>query len=251
MNILIIEDELPASNRLTKLITELNPLVNIVQVLDSVSAACDWFAAHHTPDLVFLDIHLADGSAFELLKSTNIDCPVIFTTAYDQYAVDAFKTTSIDYLLKPVKREDLERAFQKFRQLKSIFHADNDPLLKRTEAIKNYKKRFVIRFGEHIKTLNIEDTAYFYCEHKTTFAKTFDHKNYPVDYNLDNLEQLLDPAIFFRINRQYLVNIKAIQEMRTYSKARVIITLEPRTPEQPVVSSERSALFKQWLAGEV
>ncbi|PSK90621.1 LytR/AlgR family response regulator transcription factor [Taibaiella chishuiensis] len=248
MNIIIIEDEAPAFNRLGKMIKELLPAAAIGPQLDSIKAAQQWFAFNDAPDLLFLDINLADGSSFDLLKLIKIDCPIIFTTAYDQYALEAFKVSSIDYLLKPVKREDLQGAFYKLRQFKGIFKsataADPGPA-------KEFKKRFVVRFGEHIKTLNSEDIAYFFSESKATFARLNDGRTFPVDFNLDALEDLLDPALFFRINRQFLISLPAIAEMKTYSKARVIVTLQPQSREQPVVSSERSAQFKHWLDGEL
>ena len=249
MRILIIEDEIPAFNRLSKLIQETLPIAIIEQQVDSIQSAKEWFAANPFPDVIFMDIHLADGSAFALTESMTIDCPIIFTTAFDEYALEAFKTNGVDYLLKPVKKQDLQKSFQKIKQLMQIFRKNeqqsNIPPLK-----KEYKKRFVIRYGEHIKTINIEDIAYFYSENRSTFARSFEGRNFPVDYNLDNLEQMLDPDLFHRINRQYLVCLRSIAEMKTYSKARVIITLTPAAKEQPIVSSEKSASFKQWLGDE-
>lgn len=247
MNILIIEDEIPAYKRLSKLLSEVMPGAKIQAHIDSIQAAEEWFGENKCPEIVFLDIHLADGSAFDLLKKVKIDCPIVFTTAYDQYAMEAFKTSSIDYLLKPVKKQDLEGALQKFRQFKELFNEDAAAVL---PQLAEYKKRFLIRFGEHIKTISVSDIAYCYSENKATFAKTFDSRNYPMDHNLDTLETLLDPQEFFRINRQYLISLKSIEEMRTYTKARVIIKLNPAVKEQPVVSSERAAEFKSWLAGD-
>jgi two-component system LytT family response regulator len=246
MNIVIIEDELPAFKRLSKLISEVVPGANILAHLDSIKSSKKWFEANTCPDIVFMDIHLADGSAFDLQKQVKVECPVIYTTAYDQYAMEAFKTASIDYLLKPVKKEDIAGALQKLKNFQNLFeHADQGH-----SAPPEYKKRFLIRFGEHIKTISVEDIAYCYSESKATFAKTFDGRNYPMDHNLDSLESMLDPLDFFRINRQYLISLKSIEEMRTYTKARVIVKLNPPVKDQPVVSSERAADFKQWLAGE-
>lgn len=249
MNIVIIEDELPAYNRLLKLVEETIPSANVIAHHDSVTAAENWFTQNKTPDIVFLDIHLADGSAFDLLKRVKLECPIIFTTAYDQYAMDAFKAASIDYLLKPVKKDALRSAIQKLDEFRKIFAQSGDALV---EALtQDYKKRFVIRFGEHIKTLSVDEIAYCFSENKATFARTFEGRTYPMDYNLDALETMLPPEEFFRINRQYIISLKAIDEMKTYSKARVIITLKPAVKEQPVVSSERAADFKSWLAGEL
>jgi len=249
MRILIIEDEIPAFNRLSKLIQETLPIAIIEQQVDSIQSAKEWFAANPMPDAVFMDIHLADGSAFALTESMVIDCPIIFTTAFDEYAIEAFKTNSVDYLLKPVKKQDLQRAFQKIKQLKQIF-LKNEPHPGISPQKKEYKKRFIVRYGEHIKSINIEDIAYFYSENRSTFARNFEGRSFPVDHNLDNLEQMLDPDLFYRINRQYLVCLRSIAEMKTYSKARVIVTLNPPVKEQPVVSSERAATFKQWLGDE-
>lgn len=250
MNIVIIEDEQPAYKRLSKLLEETVTGANIIAHHDSVQSARNWFEQNADPDVVFMDIHLADGSAFDLLKLVKINAPIIFTTAYDQYAMDAFKASSVGYLLKPVKKEELKAALEKMDDLKNMFGKAQEKLLQ-AMAQPEFKKRFVIRFGEHIKTLAVEDIAYCYSENKATFAKTFEGRTFPMDHNLDALEHMLDPQYFFRINRQYLINLRSIEEMKTYSKARVIVTLKPAVKEQPIVSSERSADFKQWLAGEL
>jgi len=216
MNIVIIEDEHLAYERMAKLVKEIIPVSQIVAHHDTVDASRRWFLQNPSPDLVLLDVQLSDGTAFDLLKLVNIDCPIIFTTAYDKYAIDAFAATSIDYLLKPIKKAD-----------------------------------FVIRFGEHIKSLSVDDIAYCYSENKSTYARDAEGRVYPLDQNLDTLEEMLNPSDFFRINRQYIITLKAITEMRTYSKARVIIRLNPAVKEPPVVSSERAADFKRWLGGEL
>ncbi len=252
MNIVIIEDETPASTRLAKLLRHALPGANIVGTLDSIAAAGAWFAAHPAPDLVMLDIHLADGSAFDLLQRVTISAPIIFTTAYDQYALEAFKTNSIDYLLKPVKAEELKAALQKLEGLKRVLSASPEAGAAPESPVRpNAKKRFVIRIGEHLKTLATEDIAYCYSESKMTYARSTEGRNYPMDHNLDALEEMLDPQQFFRINRQYIVSLKAIEEMRSYTKSRVIIKLKPAGKEAPVVSAERSADFKMWLGGEL
>lgn len=246
MKVLIIEDEMPAYKRLKKLVQEISPAITIAGHLDGIEATKCWMAVNDVPDIILLDIHLADGSAFDLLKTVNVTCPIIFTTAFDQYAMDAFKTTGIDYLLKPIKREELQNALYKVKQLQHFFHSTSEKIEKDNE----YKDRFIIRYGEHIKTLNIEDVAYFYSENRATFARNFEGRNFPVDYNLDALSQLIDPKKFFRVNRQYLISLASIADMKTYSKARVIITLAPPNKEQPIVSSERSSVFKRWLGDE-
>jgi DNA-binding LytR/AlgR family response regulator len=248
MNIVIIEDEHLAYERMAKLVKEIIPVSQIVAHHDTVDASRRWFLQNPAPDLVLLDVQLSDGTAFDLLKLVNIDCPIIFTTAYDKYAIDAFAATSIDYLLKPIKKTDLESALQKLKKFQNIFH---HPEPAKKAAGVEYKKRFVIRFGEHIKSLSVDDIAYCYSENKNTYAKDSDGRVYPLDQNLDTLEEILNPDDFFRINRQYIITLKAINEMRTYSKARVIIRLNPAVKEPPIVSSERAADFKKWLGGEL
>lgn len=253
MKVVIVEDEQPAYKRLVKLLGELLPAAEVTAHHDSVSDARKWFEENEMPAIVFMDIHLADGSAFDLLKQVKIDAPIIFTTAYDQYAIEAFKASGVGYLLKPIKSEDLEDALDKLNDLKKIFSIAEDKQAKLLEALKQpeYKKRFMIRFGDNIKTISTEDIAYFFSENKGTFARMFEDRTYPIDNNLDALEQMLDPEKFFRINRQYIISLKAIKEMKTYSKARVLVKLQPEVKEPPLVSSERSAGFKLWLAGEL
>ena len=248
MNIVIIEDEHLAYQRMAKLVKEIIPSVQILAHHDNVESAAKWFTNNPAPNLVLMDVQLSDGTAFDLLKLVTIDCPVIFTTAYDQYALDAFKTTSIDYLLKPIKKADLEAALEKLKTIKHIFQAGEIAKLV-APAHAEYKKRFVIRFGEHIKSLSVDDILYCYSENKSTYARTADGRVFPLDHNLDMLEEMLNPEEFFRVNRQYIITIKAIAEMKTYSKARVIIKLNHEPKEQPVVSSERAADFKKWLGG--
>ncbi len=203
-------------------------------------------------------------SAFDLLKRVSITAPIIFTTAYDEYALAAFKTKSIDYLLKPVKAEELAAALDKLSQMKQLFAAAGGGAPETEERATHtgragekaglagdYKKRFVIRIGEQLKTLAAEDIAYCYSESKATYARASDGRNLPMDYNLDALEHMLDPQVFFRINRQYLISLQAIEDMRAYTKSRVVIKLKPAAREHPVVSAERSADFKAWLGGEL
>jgi len=247
MRIVIVEDEMPASNRLTRMIKDLWPETDIMAIIDSVEAGVTWFENNAHPDLMFIDIHLADGSGFELIEQVNPQCPYIFTTAYDQYALDAFKTNGLGYLLKPVKKEELLLAFHKVEQLRQVLGGANQPAA--DTDVSGGHTRFMIRFGETIKTILTEEIAYCYSESKATFARTFNGNNWPMDYNLDTLEQMLDSKDFFRINRQYLVSIRAIDEMKIYTKSRIIVKLNPAVKEMPVVSSERSAEFKEWLNG--
>lgn len=252
MTIVLIEDEQPARDRITGLLKETVPQAEIIASHDTVKSATAWFANNASPDLVIMDVQLADGTAFDLLKLVDIDCPVIFTTAYSKFAVDSYKTTSIDYLLKPVKKTELQLALQKLSRFRQIFEKTPQPVLKETTTKPTeYKKRFIIRFGEHIKTLDVDQISYCTSENKNTYARSFDGQKHPMDYNLDALELMLNPQNFFRINRQYLINLKSIDEMKVYTKSRVLVKLNPSVKEPPIVSSERAADFKLWLAGEL
>jgi two-component system LytT family response regulator len=244
MTCVIIEDEAPATRRLAKLLEEAAPSITIVAKLEGIAESRAWFAAHPMPDLVLLDIHLADGSAFDLLKAVPIAAPIIFTTAYDAHALEAFKTSAVDYLLKPVKREELAGALRKLESLGKLLGAEKSESATEESA---FKTRFALRIGERLHTLMVDDIAYFYAEAKGTYARTRDGRAWPMNHNLDALEGMLDPTRFFRINRQYLASIGAIAAMRAHTKARVVVTLQPPAKEQPVVSSERAAAFKEWL----
>jgi two-component system LytT family response regulator len=249
MKALIIEDESAAVRRLAKLIKEVDPSIEVENDLDSIESALDWFGANPLPDLIFLDIHLADGSSFEIFNHVEVPRPVIFTTAYDEYAIQAFRLNAIDYLLKPIKRQELERAIEKYRKWKSPPAFDYKKLA-RTIDRDEYNKRFLIRLGQNIRVVEIHDCAYFYTQDKITFLVNREGKRYPLDYSLERLEEMADPRTFFRINRQFIVNINAIKEMYAYSKSRVKIELSPPCELEVVVSTERSPHFKKWLTGE-
>ena len=252
MKILLIEDEEPAAKRLQKMLLEIEPDATISDNIVSVSSAIKWFAANPLPDLIISDIQLSDGISFEIFKAVEILCPVIFTTAYDQYAIEAFTVNSIDYLLKPIKKEELANAIAKYKKIQPATPAiDINQLLKSFNApAHEYKKRFVVRYGEHIKTINIEEVAFFYTEDKVNFLTTKEGRRFAIDFNLDTLETMLDPKTFFRINRQYIISIQSIAEMFAYSKSRVLVKLNPAAKHETIVSTERSAEFKLWLGDE-
>lgn len=253
MNVLIIEDEEPAAERLMDLLLQLDPQIRFSETIVSVKTAVQYLKNAPPIDLIFMDIHLADGSSFDIFSQVDVDIPVIFVTAYDEYALQAFKVNSIEYLLKPVKKDELERALEKWKKLfaKNPATPDFNALLislgKKPQA---YKKRFLVRYGEHIRAIETDNIAYFYTEEKNNFFRTKDNQNYPCDYQLDKLESLLDPAKFFRINRQFIININAIDQMFSFSKSRVKVVLKPGTNLDTIVSTERSPHFKEWLAGE-
>ncbi len=254
LNVLIIEDEEPAAKRLQKMIKEIEPDAVVLENIVSVSSGIKWFKNNAAPNLVFSDIQLSDGLSFDIFKAVEVTSPIIFTTAYDQYAIEAFKVNSIDFLLKPIKKEALQTAVAKF---KSLTHADASPAIDINKLLQSlqpagteYKKRFVVRYGEHIKTIDIEEVVYLYTEDKATFLCTKDARRFVVDFNLDTLDSILDPKIFFRINRQYIISIHSIAEMFAYSKSRVLIKLNPPAKHETIVSTERSADFKHWLGDE-
>ena len=225
----------------------------ILDSIESISSGIAWFNTNSCPDIIFSDIQLSDGLSFEIFKNIEVHCPVVFTTAYDQYAIEAFKVNSIDYLLKPIKKEDLQIALNKYKKLNKTEQSQSLNIKKMLEAVtanKNYKTRFIVRYGEHIKTIKTEDAAYFCTEDKINFIITNEGRRYTIDYNLDSLESLLDPKIFFRINRQYIISIHAIKEMFSYSKSRVLIKLNPPSKNETIVSTERSGDFKLWLGDE-
>jgi DNA-binding LytR/AlgR family response regulator len=252
IKIVMLEDEEPASKRLQKLIKEIEPEAEIIAVLESISKAKAWLQQNLPPDLMLVDIHLADGISLELFKQVDVPCPLIFTTAYDEYALQAFKLNSIDYLLKPVKKDELLNAIEKFKKQKAKEQPPVD-IQKLLEGIQpqpaQYRDRFIIRYGEHIKTIEVKDVSYFYTENRVNFLVTAEGKRYVVDYNLDQLERMLNPRTFFRINRQFIVSLQAIDDMTAWTKARVLIKLKPSNKQESIVSTERSPEFKKWLAG--
>lgn len=253
IKILILEDEEAAAKRLQKLIGEMLPEANVLAIIPSVKNGIEWFTGNEPADLIFADIQLNDGTSFDIFKKTPVTSPVIFTTAYDAYMLNAFKLNSVDYLLKPIKKDELSAAIEKF---KTIHHAnkkhdDNfQQLIEALQKAPQYKQRFVLRIGEHMKIIEVADIAYFYTEHKANFIVTKEAKRYLADNTLDQLEEMLDPKHFFRINRQFIISYGSIAEMFTYSKARVLIKLNPPSKLDTIVSTDRSATFKAWLSGE-
>jgi DNA-binding LytR/AlgR family response regulator len=249
MKIAIIEDEELAADRLGDMILEIVPDSRIVARCGSVRESVSWLM-NNTADLIFLDIQLSDGLSFSIFDRISISTPVIFTTAYDQYAIRAFELNSISYLLKPIRKSDLEESLRKYQSMKSAFSIDFDRLLAGIRGEDpGYKKRFLIRTGEKLKKVETANIAYFYALEKSVFCRTFENKMMPVDYTLDALESLIDPALFFRINRKYIVNLEAIDNMLAWSRSRIKLELTPpvKDADDTIVSIERSADFKRWM----
>ena len=252
MKVVIIEDEAFAALRLKKMIQEFNPDIQILAELESVTESVKWFRSNPDPDLIFLDIHLEDDLSFAIFDQVNIASPVIFTTAFDEYAIKAFKLKSIDYLLKPIVHEELAAALKKYSQFVGLNQTAIDlkslyTLL--TNCEKKYRERFSISVGTKIKMVEVPDISYFYIMDKGVYLRTKQKNTFSIDYTLDNLEEMLNPASFFRINRKYLVNISSIANMVAYSRGRVKLELEPKADNEldTIVSIDRSSDFKKWL----
>jgi DNA-binding LytR/AlgR family response regulator len=252
MKLLIIEDEPASAQRLKKLVEEIDPEIIVLEILDSITSTIEWFQAHTEPDLILADIQLADGLSFEIFKEISISCPVIFTTAFDQYAIQAFKVHSIDYLLKPIKKAELAEALRKFNKIRPLLRQVDLALLNSIagQTAKEYLKRIIVRMNQQIRVLDLKDLAYFYIEEKIVFAMTFAKSRHSMDLSLDQLEKQLDPERFFRINRAFIVSLDSIESMYTYSKARVKIRLKPPCDLESITSTERSAPFREWLKGK-
>ncbi|MCF8227630.1 MAG: LytTR family DNA-binding domain-containing protein [Bacteroidales bacterium] len=253
MKVLIVEDEPMTADRLGKMLNEIKPGIEILAQTDTVEDTVAWLKNHTEPDLILLDIHLADASSFEIFKQVEVNCPVIFTTAYDQYAIQAFKVNSIDYLLKPVKKTELAESLKKLEKLQrssgQILDYSKLPELLGKENVE-YRKRFMIRIGSQFRVVAIEAVAYFYIDQKIVYLTTKDNHHYPVDQSLDQLEEQLDPERFFRINRAFIVSIDSIDKMIAYSKSRVKVKLNPPCELESITSTDRSGGFKEWLKGK-
>lgn len=251
MKVLIIEDEAPAARRLTQLIKEAKPNAVILDQLDSVESAIEWFSNNPVPDLAFMDIQLADGLSFEIFENTEVRCPVIFTTAYDEYAVKAFKVNSIDYLLKPIDNNELKRAFDKYDKLQS----NNSPVIDISEIVKtlgkqqNYKNRFLVKQGQRLIPVDAARIAYFFAEDKLVLLVTNDNHKYIVDFTLEQLESKLNSQYFFRINRKIITSRPAVKDIHLSFNGKLKIYLKPdlKEGEGIFVSRERAPEFKTWM----
>lgn len=251
LKVLIFEDESLSSEHLIKLIHRYDPAIELLGIFESVKQGVDWFSNHLHPDLLLMDIQLSDGSCFELFKQVRLGIPVIFTTAYNEYAIQAFKVNSIDYLLKPIDFQELQLAFEKFKKQQN--HLIQNPeqvyeqLYSRLIQTSRYKKRLLIKVGEQLKQVNVEDIAYFLFDDGMCWAVTFAKAKLPVDYSLDDLELMVDPKMFFRINRKFIVRPESIEKIHTYFNNRLKLQLRPDPESEVLVSRERVSDFKNWL----
>ncbi|SHH40606.1 LytR/AlgR family response regulator transcription factor [Flavobacterium defluvii] len=251
---LIIEDEKPAARLLQRKLEKLD--VTVETMLHSVEESVEWFANNQHPDLIFLDIQLSDGLSFEIFEKIDIKSAIIFTTAYDEYALKAFKLNSIDYLLKPIDEDDLEAAVSKFKSRLPKTTAETSNIQLDFEQIrqmlsnpfeKTYKKRFTVKIGQHLKVITKEEIECFFSENKGTYIHTYDNRNYLIDSTLEILEQELDKKDFFRVSRKFIVPLQAIKEIQVYTNSRLKVILPTYKEDEVIVSREKVQDFKSWL----
>lgn len=249
MKVLIIEDEQLAARRLEKMVLDFDPAIEVLAKLESVEESVDWFQTHPHPDLIFLDIHLEDDLSFVIFDKVKVNSPIIFTTAFDEYAIRAFKLKSIDYLLKPIVQDQLNQAINKYKDwggqdagidLSALYDLIN-------KKNKNYRERFSVTFGQKIRSFTTPEIAWFYSVEGETYAHLFDQQEYPLEYSLDKLANELNPADFFRINRKYLMSHKAIRQVHVFPKSHLKLEVNPKAGEDLFVSIDKVTAFKTWL----
>ncbi len=250
MTTLIIEDEKPAARLLSRKLEKIG--ISVAKMLHSVEESLDWFSKNEHPDLIFLDIQLSDGLSFEIFEKIDIQSAIIFTTAYDEYALKAFKLNSIDYLLKPIDEEELAQAIAKFKARipkKEKHEIDFEEIKKMltNPFEKNHKKRFTVKIGQHLKVIPIEEIECFFSENKGTYIHTLENRNYLIENTLETLEQELDTEKFFRINRKFILPLDSIKEIVVYSNARLKISLPTYKADDVIVSREKVSDFKKWI----
>jgi DNA-binding LytR/AlgR family response regulator len=251
MNVLIIEDEKPAARRLNRMLAELN--IDVQQMLHSVEESLNWLQNNTHPDLIFLDIQLSDGLSFEIFEEIEVKSAIIFTTAYDEYALKAFKLNSIDYLLKPIDDDELEAAVNQYKKQQpkqSDVQVNLDDIRKLliNPVDRKFKKRLSIKVGQHIKIIHIDEIECFYSENKSTYIHTKENRNYLLDHSLENWQEQLDPESFFRVNRTFIIHINAIKDIVAYSNSRLKLILHHYKEQEIIVSRERVKDFKNWIA---
>ena len=262
MNVLLLEDEYPAAERLQRLLLQAAPEAQVLAVLDSVTSAVQWLSTNPAPDLILSDIQLADGLSLDVFDQLVVRSPVIFTTAYDAYAIRAFKANSVDYLLKPVKIAELQAALTKLREWRAVpattpTAPPTDNTAHRLERLldalprpdRQYKTRFLVRSGEQLLPVSVAQIAWFQSRHETTTLATIDGRRFVVDYTLEQLESLLDPVQFFRINRQFIAQLPAVQRLHPHFNGKLLLELQPAPSEEVLISREKAAAVKQWLEG--
>jgi len=252
MTVLIIEDEPLAAERIRKLVDETNEPMDIVGTTNSIESSVNWLQSNQHPDLILMDIELSDGQSFIIFDQVKVKSPVIFTTSYDEYAIKAFKVNSIDYLLKPVKQSDLNAAIQKLKSIEQQYSAiastGLENLLRELKhKDKEYRERFLVKTGQRYFSIETENIAYFYYTNRVTYLKTWKNEQFYLDYILDELEDMLSPKLFFRANRQYILNIRSVKDIHTYFNHKLKLILQPPTNDEVLISKERATEFKSWM----
>lgn len=252
MKVVIVEDEQLAADALASIVKRLRPQSEILATPGSVEETVQWLSLNKEPDLIFCDIHLSDGNSFEIFRQVEVNCPVIFTTAYNQYAIEAFKVNSVDYLLKPIKAEDVAQGLKKYENLQQQHLTQGmgnlQQLLQAQQTRQQQaKSRFLVKHGQAIKAIPVEEVAYFWAEEGVVFLVTQQGKRFIVNYTLDQLEEQLDGSSFFRANRHLIVHINAVQEVRPYFKGRLSLLLQPASEKEVIISSSKASDFKEWL----
>lgn len=248
MNVLIIEDEHLAASKLEIMIRAIDPDIKVMARLESVLDSINWLNENEKPDLIFMDIQLDDGICFEIFDSVKIETPIIFTTAYDSYAIKAFQVNSVDYLLKPIEEQALSKSLEKYKSIYSSKKTHDEKLkFVFDQMINNYKTRFFVKIGNHFHSISVNEIQCFLIQERGTFLRTINGKKYDLDYSLDQIQKLVDPAKFFRINRNYLIHIDSIQDIYSYSSNRLGVKLKMLDHLDMIVSREKVADFKKWL----
>jgi two-component system response regulator LytT len=254
LKVLIIEDEIPAQRLLKETLQEVAITTEVIGCLNSIKSAVAWFQNNEHPDIVLLDIQLSDGLSFDIFKQVNIESLIIFTTAYDEYAIQAFKVNSLDYLLKPIEKDELQTAFEKYNQYNKQYIQEQNSNIDFKELASliksekpNYRKRFLIQSNESFFHLPVEDIALFYSMQGITFAVTFEKREYPVNFSLGNLKDQLQPDNFFKINRQFIVNIDAIKRVHSYFNGKLKLEIKPSHAEDVIIGKDKAASFKRWM----
>lgn len=257
MKILIVEDEELAVKKLQKTLSDIEPAAEVIGVTDSIKSTVNWLEENSVPDLILMDIELADGQSFEIFNHVQVLSPVIFTTSYDQYALRAFKVNSVDYLLKPVQKDELEAALLKFKQTRPLTAEkpanaglDIAVLVKELQQKlqqKEYRKRFLVKHAQKLVSIEVDDIAYFYSDGRLNFFKTNDNRKFVVDYTMDELEDMLDPEKYFRISRSFYVSVGSIDKIEDYFGNRLILQLTPPVDKEALVSREKVTDFKKWM----
>lgn len=259
MRILIVEDEDLAVKKIQKTLSSVDSDAEITGITDSIKSTVEWLQQNPQPDLILMDIELADGQSFEIFNLVDVKSPVVFTTSYDEYALKAFKVNSIDYLLKPVQKDELQNALNKYKKIKDTYAdtpaADNrdmslDSLVKELQRKlqpKEYRKRFLVKHTQKLVSIEIDEIAYFFSDGRLNFFKTTDNRKFVVDYTMDELEDMLDPQQYFRISRSFYVSVNSIDKIDDYFGNRLILQLKPAVDKEALVSREKVTDFKKWM----